>query len=128
MGKLGLAAPVYATLPVAKLGHLYMYDHVLSRQAVSDFDTFDLDDVDFAFNSVETLKYSENRMLSGRCALLFDVVVSWSVRPDACLHVECIVGSSNLEFFVKCSALCVLKCMSAKVDCHVLEVVISKHV
>jgi cleavage and polyadenylation specificity factor subunit 2 len=76
MGKLGLAAPVYATLPVAKLGHLYMYDHVLSRQAVSEFDTFDLDDVDFAFNSVETLKYSENRVLSGRCALLFVVIVS----------------------------------------------------
>lgn len=66
MGKLGLAAPVYATLPVAKLGHLYMYDHMLSRQAVSDFDTFDLDDVDFAFNSVETIKYAENRVLSGK--------------------------------------------------------------
>ncbi|GAQ90662.1 Cleavage and polyadenylation specificity factor 2 [Klebsormidium nitens] len=68
MGKLGLAAPVYATLPVAKLGHLYMYDHVLSRQAVSDFDTFDLDDVDFAFNSMETIKYAENRVLSGKGA------------------------------------------------------------
>lgn len=36
--------------------------------------------------------------------------------------------SSELKAFVKSNALFVLDCISAKVDCHVLEVVISKQV
>ena len=32
VGKKGLKAPVFATLPVHKMGQMYMYDHYLSRQ------------------------------------------------------------------------------------------------
>jgi Cft2 family RNA processing exonuclease len=32
VGKAGLKVPVYATLPVQKMGHMYMYDHYLGRQ------------------------------------------------------------------------------------------------
>eukprot|EP00959_Pyramimonas_sp_CCMP1952_P039776 831954-Pyramimonas_sp.AAC.1 len=35
VGKKGLKAPVYATLPVHKMGQMYMYDHYLSRQVGS---------------------------------------------------------------------------------------------
>ena len=32
VGRLGLACPVYATLPVHKMGQMFMYDQYLSRQ------------------------------------------------------------------------------------------------
>jgi cleavage and polyadenylation specificity factor subunit 2 len=32
VGKLGLLAPVYCTLPVHRMGQMYMYDHVISRR------------------------------------------------------------------------------------------------
>lgn len=32
VGKAGLAAPVYATLPVVKMGTMAMYDHFQSRR------------------------------------------------------------------------------------------------
>ena len=38
---------VYTTLPVHKMGLMYMYDHFLSR-IDNSFDTFTLDDVDAA--------------------------------------------------------------------------------
>ncbi|CAM6100385.1 unnamed protein product [Calypogeia fissa] len=68
VGKLGLTATVYCTLPVHRMGQMYMYDHYLSRRAVSNFDTFNLDDVDTAFhpsNSVQ-LKYSQHYPLQGK--------------------------------------------------------------
>lgn len=67
-GKLGLSAPVYATIPVHKMGQMFMYDHYLSRQAFEDFDVFDLDDVDLAFSAVRTLRYSQQAVLTGRAA------------------------------------------------------------
>lgn len=32
VGKAGLKVPVYATLPVHKMGQMFMYDHYLARQ------------------------------------------------------------------------------------------------
>ena len=55
----GLDATVYATLPVHKMGQMYLYDQYLSRQAVEDFNLFSLDDVDAAFSSFKTLQYSQ---------------------------------------------------------------------
>eukprot|EP00240_Pyramimonas_obovata_P001561 CAMPEP_0118929284 /NCGR_PEP_ID=MMETSP1169-20130426/6328_1 /TAXON_ID=36882 /ORGANISM="Pyramimonas obovata, Strain CCMP722" /LENGTH=437 /DNA_ID=CAMNT_0006871443 /DNA_START=155 /DNA_END=1465 /DNA_ORIENTATION=+ len=60
VGKKGLKAPVYATLPVHKMGQMYMYDHYLSRQAGEDQTAFDLDDVDAAFALITPLKYSQH--------------------------------------------------------------------
>ncbi len=65
VGKCGLEAPIYATLPVFKMGQMFMYDHWLSLRAVSDFDVFDLDDVDKAFNSITPLKYQQELALEG---------------------------------------------------------------
>ncbi|KAI3940112.1 hypothetical protein MKW92_052022 [Papaver armeniacum] len=63
---LGLTAQVYSTDPVHRLGLLTMYDHYYSQKQVSDFDLFSLDDIDFAFQSIETLKYSQNHHLTGK--------------------------------------------------------------
>ncbi|KAG0453066.1 hypothetical protein HPP92_025730 [Vanilla planifolia] len=66
MKHLGLSAPVYATEPVYRLGLLTMYDHYISRRQVSDFDLFSLDDIDFAFQNVTRLTYSQNYHLSDK--------------------------------------------------------------
>ncbi|PSC73960.1 cleavage and polyadenylation specificity factor subunit 2 [Micractinium conductrix] len=66
VGRAGLAAPVYATSPVHKMGQMAMYDQYLSRQAQSEFDTFNLDDVDAAFARVTPLRYQQNLALSGK--------------------------------------------------------------
>ncbi|XP_026431729.1 cleavage and polyadenylation specificity factor subunit 2-like isoform X1 [Papaver somniferum] len=63
---LGLTAQVYSTEPVRRLGLLTMYDHYYSQKQVSGFDLFSLDDIDCAFRSIETLKYSENHHLTGK--------------------------------------------------------------
>ncbi|CAH9121693.1 unnamed protein product [Cuscuta epithymum] len=66
MKQFGLAAPVYATEPVYRLGFLTMYDQYLSRKQSSDFGLFTLDDVDYAFQNVTRLTYSQNYHLSGK--------------------------------------------------------------
>ena len=66
--RLGLRCPVYATLPVHKMGQMFMYDHYLSRRAFAEFDLFDLDDVDAAFAAVKPLRYSQQAVLQGRAA------------------------------------------------------------
>lgn len=35
VGKAGLKVPIYATLPVHKMGQMFMYDHYLGRQVSS---------------------------------------------------------------------------------------------
>ena len=64
MARLGLEAPVYATLPASKMGQMALYDHFLSRQLGEDFATYSLDDVDAAFAKVETLQYNQRRQLA----------------------------------------------------------------
>jgi cleavage and polyadenylation specificity factor subunit 2 len=66
VSKLGLTATMYCTLPVHHMGQMYMYDHYLSRLAVSNFDLFNLDDVDSAFVNSIQLKYSQHQALSGK--------------------------------------------------------------
>lgn len=66
MKQLGLSAPIYSTEPVHRLGLLTMYDQYLSRKQVSEFDLFTLDDVDYAFQNVTRLTYSQNHHLSGK--------------------------------------------------------------
>ena len=65
---LALPSAQCATIPVHKMGQMFMYDHYLSRQAFEDFDVFDLDDVDLAFSAVRTLRYSQQAVLTGRAA------------------------------------------------------------
>jgi glyoxylase-like metal-dependent hydrolase (beta-lactamase superfamily II) len=88
VGKCGLEAPIYATLPVFKMGQMFMYDHWLSLRAVSDFEVFDLDDVDKAFTSINALKYQQELALEGapRCCCMMRHQVSACSAPCAANH------------------------------------------
>lgn len=66
--RLGLRAPVYATLPVCKMGQMALYDaHAAAARHRPDFDDerFSLDDVHAAFSGVRELKFSQLIKLPG---------------------------------------------------------------
>ncbi|XP_033106073.1 cleavage and polyadenylation specificity factor subunit 2-like [Anneissia japonica] len=66
VGKCGLACPIYATIPVYKMGQMFMYDLYQSRHNTEEFDLFTLDDVDAAFDKVIQVKYSQSIALKGK--------------------------------------------------------------
>lgn len=66
VGKLGLNCPIYATLPVYKMGQMFMYDLYQSHKNVSEFDLFTLDDVDMAFDRIIQLKYNQSIDMKGK--------------------------------------------------------------
>ncbi|KAK6182594.1 hypothetical protein SNE40_010244 [Patella caerulea] len=66
IGKCGLTCPIYATIPVYKMGQMFMYDLYQSQHNTSDFDLFTLDDVDLAFDKITQLKYSQTVTLKGK--------------------------------------------------------------
>ncbi|XP_029589152.1 cleavage and polyadenylation specificity factor subunit 2-like [Salmo trutta] len=66
VGKLGLNCPIYATIPVYKMGQMFMYDLYQSRNNTEDFNLFTLDDVDCAFDKIQQLKYSQIVNLKGK--------------------------------------------------------------
>ncbi|XP_014272674.1 probable cleavage and polyadenylation specificity factor subunit 2 [Halyomorpha halys] len=67
VGKCGLSCPVYATIPVYKMGQMFMYDLYQSRYNMEDFNVFSLDDVDAAFDKVVQLKYNQSVTMKGKC-------------------------------------------------------------
>lgn len=66
VGKAGLNCPVYCTIPVYKMGQMFMYDFYQSRHNYEDFELFSLDDVDAAFDKIIQLKYSQHVSLKGK--------------------------------------------------------------
>lgn len=66
VGKCELTCPIYATVPVYKMGQMFMYDLYQSRHNAEDFDIFTLDDVDAAFDKIIQLKYSQTVTLKGK--------------------------------------------------------------
>ncbi|KAI1286060.1 Cleavage and polyadenylation specificity factor subunit 2 [Halotydeus destructor] len=66
VGKLGLNCPVYATVPVYKMGQMFMYDLHQSRHKYEDFTLFSLDDIDVAFSKVIQLKYNQSVTFKGK--------------------------------------------------------------
>eukprot|EP01125_Pyxidicula_operculata_P014680 TRINITY_DN4916_c0_g1_i1.p1 TRINITY_DN4916_c0_g1~~TRINITY_DN4916_c0_g1_i1.p1 ORF type:complete len:585 (+),score=119.09 TRINITY_DN4916_c0_g1_i1:17-1771(+) len=66
VGKLGMKAQIFGTIPVHKMGQMFMYDVYQSRKNSEDFDTFNLDDVDDAFDNFTQLKYSQRYFLTGK--------------------------------------------------------------
>ncbi|CAI5731256.1 unnamed protein product [Peronospora destructor] len=65
MGKLGLKAPLYGTLPVHRMGQIALYDAFQAKtKHDSDFSLFSLDDVDLVFENFKQLKYSEKLTLT----------------------------------------------------------------
>nr|KAF6499611.1 cleavage and polyadenylation specific factor 2 [Molossus molossus] len=66
VGKLGLNCAIYATIPVYKMGQMFMYDLYQSRHNTEDFTLFTLDDVDAAFDKIQQLKFSQIVNLKAR--------------------------------------------------------------
>uniref|UniRef100_UPI00358E8751 cleavage and polyadenylation specificity factor subunit 2 n=1 Tax=Myxine glutinosa TaxID=7769 RepID=UPI00358E8751 len=66
VGKLGLNCSIYATIPVYKMGQMFMYDQFQSRHNTEDFSLFTLDDVDAAFDKIQQLKYNQIVSLKGK--------------------------------------------------------------
>uniref|UniRef100_A0A182JRJ0 Cleavage and polyadenylation specificity factor subunit 2 n=1 Tax=Anopheles christyi TaxID=43041 RepID=A0A182JRJ0_9DIPT len=66
VGKLGLNCPIYATIPVYKMGQMFMYDMFMSHYNMHDFDLFTLDDVDAAFDKIVQLKYNQSVAMKGK--------------------------------------------------------------
>ena len=66
VGRLGLSCPIYATVPVYKMGQMFMYDAFQARHNVEDFTAFTLDEVDKAFEMVTQLKYNQTVSLKGK--------------------------------------------------------------
>ena len=83
IGHLGLKAPIYATQPTCRMGQMFMYDQYLSHHANSEFEHFDLDDVDAAFDyqTVHQLKFQQNMKLTGQLLLKQSSTV-YSREPD----------------------------------------------
>uniref|UniRef100_A0AAF5PLK9 Cleavage and polyadenylation specificity factor subunit 2 n=1 Tax=Wuchereria bancrofti TaxID=6293 RepID=A0AAF5PLK9_WUCBA len=63
--KCGLNCPIYATVPVYKMGQMFLYDWVNNHTSVEDFNLFNLDDIDAAFERVQQVKYSQTILLKG---------------------------------------------------------------
>lgn len=66
VGKLGLNCPIYSTIPVYKMGQMFMYDLYMSHYNMYDFELFTLDDVDTAFEKITQLKYNQSVSLKGK--------------------------------------------------------------
>lgn len=66
VGKLGLKCPVYSTIPIFKMGQMFLYDLYQSRHNSEEFDLFTLDDIDAAFDQIIQLKYSQTVQLKGK--------------------------------------------------------------
>ncbi|KHN82608.1 putative cleavage and polyadenylation specificity factor subunit 2 [Toxocara canis] len=63
--KCGMSCPIYATVPVYKMGQMFLYDWVNGHTSVEDFTLFNLDDIDGAFERVQQVKYSQTILLKG---------------------------------------------------------------
>lgn len=70
VGKLDLSCPIFATIPVHKMGQMFLYDYCVSKTATQDFDLFSLDDVDSSFDHVQQLKYNQSVSLSGKILII----------------------------------------------------------
>ncbi len=66
VGKLGLSCPIYATVPIYKMGQMFLYDAFQARHNVEDFNVFTLDEVDKAFEMITQLKYNQSLALKGK--------------------------------------------------------------
>ncbi|VDO72208.1 unnamed protein product [Heligmosomoides polygyrus] len=60
-----LTAPIYCTVPVYKMGMMFMYDWINSLVSVENFELFTLDDVDVAFDRIQKLKFNQTVPLRG---------------------------------------------------------------
>lgn len=71
--KLGLRAPVLATMPIHRMAQMFFYDTLLSRTEREEFSLFSLDDVDDLFEKMIQLKYSQ-RYIVKESGINLDVI------------------------------------------------------
>ena len=64
-----MQVPVYATLPVAKMGQLLMLSQHAAQRELSDAPPFGADDVDAACELFRPLRYQQLVTLAGACFL-----------------------------------------------------------
>eukprot|EP00028_Trichosphaerium_sp_Am-I-7-wt_P006019 CAMPEP_0168537780 /NCGR_PEP_ID=MMETSP0405-20121227/20612_1 /TAXON_ID=498012 /ORGANISM="Trichosphaerium sp, Strain Am-I-7 wt" /LENGTH=163 /DNA_ID=CAMNT_0008566569 /DNA_START=33 /DNA_END=521 /DNA_ORIENTATION=+ len=65
-GRKGITAPIYGTIPIFKMGQMFLYDAYHSRLNNEDFNGFTRDHIDDAFDNFEQLKYSQKKALEGK--------------------------------------------------------------
>ncbi|XP_026691028.2 cleavage and polyadenylation specificity factor subunit 2-like [Ciona intestinalis] len=65
-GKIGLNCAIYATVPVYKMGQMFLYDLYQSHHNIEDFDKFTLDDVDSAFDKITQVKHNQTITLKDK--------------------------------------------------------------
>lgn len=63
VSRLNLHCPVYCTIPVFGMGQMMLYHEYETHHKHSNFDAFDLDDVDLAFNACIRVKYHQTMEL-----------------------------------------------------------------
>ena len=66
VGRLGLSCPIYATVPVYKMGQMFLYDLYQARHSMEDFDKYTLDEIDRTFEMMTQLKYNQTVNLKGK--------------------------------------------------------------
>lgn len=65
VGRLGLTCPIYATVPVHKMGKMFLYDLYQARYSQEEFDHFTLDEVDKTFKMITKLHFNQTVHLKG---------------------------------------------------------------
>lgn len=65
-GKAGLACTTYATIPINNLGQQAFYDLYKSKRDQFDFNTFTIKEIDYAFDKMVQLRYSQPYSLLGK--------------------------------------------------------------
>ena len=66
VGKMGLKAPIYGTLPIFRMGQITMYDAYQAMIKTSTLEWYNLDDIDAVFEKFKQLKYSEKLTLTSK--------------------------------------------------------------
>ncbi|CAD6195418.1 unnamed protein product [Caenorhabditis auriculariae] len=99
VAKCGLTAPVYATVPVFKMGQMFLYDLVNSHLDVEEFEHFSLDDVDAAFEKVEQVKYNQTVMLKGDSGINFSALPAGHMIGGAMWRI-CRVTGEDIVYCV----------------------------
>jgi len=66
VGSLGVSCPIYATVPVYKMGQMFLYDVYQARHNIEEFALYTLDEVDMAFEKITQLKYNQSVSLKGK--------------------------------------------------------------
>jgi cleavage and polyadenylation specificity factor subunit 2 len=87
VGKMGLSCPIYATIPVYKMGQMFLYDAYQSRHANEDFNVFNLDDVDTAFDKFVQLKYSQNVSIKGTITISYLSDMQYQDKKGSVLQI-----------------------------------------